>query len=125
MTKKPHELNLQNVRILIPRGAKGTYELGEKIDESFHVLYIGRSDTSLRRRLTEHVRSGVYPYFRFRVSRGKRTPYRRECTNFHKFENLDNKIHPAHTDGTKCHICSTPDNFGSCIPEDDEGGSSR
>jgi len=117
---KSHRLTADNITSLVPKGAKGTYHLGEMLGNEFCVLYVGRSGKSLRKRLLRHAKSGTYGFFNFRSCSGNRTPIIRECVDFHSFANLNNKIHPTTKDSVaRCPVCTILIDFESCIPTDE------
>ena len=71
--------------------------------------YIGRSDSSVRRRLLQHVRDGVYDYFWVEHKRTPLDAFRRECNLYHRhIRTIDNKVHPSRPRGYRgqCPRCS-------------------
>jgi len=113
-----YKLDEENIKKNVSSRLKGTYRLGEVVENKFQPLYVGRSDKSLRMRLLQHAKFGIYTFFTFRISHGERAPYMRECVDFHTFSGLDNKIHPATgTSFHRCPICSVIVDFEGCIPK--------
>jgi|TARA_Y100000310_G_C20683511_1_gene817540 hypothetical protein len=79
---------------IVSNGLVGVYCLGEKSPKGFHVGYVGRSDTDLRRRLLQHVQSGKFSYFYFVQTETIFDAFRIECREWHRFFELGNAIHP-------------------------------
>jgi hypothetical protein len=74
------------------------------------VEYIGRSDTSLNRRLKEHIQSGEpYPHFMYSIANSVPDAYRKECANYHAYLDsgyrLNNARHPDRPDGHPSLVC--------------------
>ncbi len=71
--------------------------------------YIGRSDTSVERRLLQHAREGIYHYFYVDHKKTPLDAFARECNLYHYYRaDLDNEVHPARPRGyrgpcPRCH----------------------
>lgn len=69
------------------------------------VLYVGRSDRSLRKR----IKNRAYPYYIFIHCDTVHEAYGLECWLYHKYDPIDNKIHPATPKGycpvSPCPVC--------------------
>ena len=69
------------------------------------ILYVGRSDHSLRRR----IKNRGYPYYIFIHCDTVHEAYGLECLLYHKYSPTDNKIHPATPQGYRlvspCPVC--------------------
>lgn len=89
------------VRALIPEFQIGTYSLYL----NGTVVYVGRSDTDLRRRLVQHALSRKADYFTYDVHRTVEHAFEGECSLYHGMKGtLTNLIHPA-TPGYTEHMC--------------------
>ena len=92
------------IRALIPVGVIGTYVLWTR-DRPF---YIGRSDTDLRRRLTQHAAIYRDAYFSYDLHWDAREAFAVECSLFHAMAgSLANLVHPAqpHHKPATCPFC--------------------
>lgn len=65
---------------------------------SFHVLYVGRSDSDVNAQL--HVYVGTYKRFKFVYCSSPRDAFEKECGLFHDFDPYDNGIHPLRPPGS-------------------------
>ena len=115
--KRAYKLDLATICKLVPEGKPGTYFLGEKLDDRFYVLYVGRSDACLRTRLLQHANAGIFNFFRFRMSRSTTGAFKKECYAFHSYKELKNKVHPANNGTCNCPICSCVDEFQTALPD--------
>lgn len=80
------------VRCLLPADAIGTYVLWDRRAP----FYAGRSDTSLRRRLTEHAHNFTEAYFTFDIAHTSDIAFDMECSLFHALDGgVINRIHPG------------------------------
>lgn len=73
-------------------------------------IYVGRSDTDLRRRLLQQAGPGTAEYFGYDAHPSPSHAYRAECSLFHAADGpLVNRIHPDAPDhlGVDCSFCST------------------
>ena len=71
-------------------------------------MYVGRSDTSLRRRLLEHAAAWPDIFFTYDVAHSPEDAYAMECSLFHALgENTTNIDHPRRftTADTPCGFC--------------------
>ena len=93
------------IRALIPSHRVGTYVLSRQAD----VVYIGRSDTDLRRRLIEHaLNRGASTYFTYAIHRSALMAYDDECSLFHAVgDRTTNIAHPQSPAGVTapCGFC--------------------
>lgn len=91
MTGRRFRLSPWLVRALIPDGVIGVYVLWSPTAP----VYVGRSDTSLRRRLLEHARTWPDVFFAFDVAFSPEDAYRMECCLFHALGDRTTNIdHP-------------------------------
>jgi len=93
-----HILERETIAQNVARKLIGNYWLGDfSSNGSFFVRYIGRSDTCLRRRLSEHSGKRKYEAFVFRESEQIKEAFDCECREWHLLNSLgqlDNQIHP-------------------------------
>lgn len=69
------------------------------IDAQKRVLYVGRSDTNLQRRIKDHIGEKLdYHSFYYEETSSEKDAYEKECILWHKYNPRDNKIHPDHPD---------------------------
>lgn len=89
----------------------GCYRLGNlDIHSKFCCKYVGRDDVDVQQRLLNHIdlinakKEPHYTHFKVYYYNNSHIAYLQECKDYHRFEHLDNKIHPAKPDGTdwKC-----------------------
>ncbi|MDR6909061.1 hypothetical protein J2W54_000488 [Rhodococcus fascians] len=100
-TMRPWQLRPWLIRAVIPQAQIGTYSLYK----NGVVIYVGRSDTDLRRRLVEHALTHRADYFTYDVHRTVQHAFESECSLFHGWKGtLTNLIHPA-TPGYTEHTC--------------------
>lgn len=103
-----HPLTRERVREVVSEEKSGFYRLGYVLNGRFHTTYVGRSDTSLQRRLLDHVRERWQEAFVARPTESKAEAYRLECLFYHLEQSeLGNKIHPGKPHGvsTECPYC--------------------
>jgi len=62
--------------------------------------YVGRSDHDVGSRIGQWAATGSYSYFWFDYASSVADAHQKECENYHRYNQLDNKIHPAATLGT-------------------------
>jgi len=80
----------------------------------YYVHYVGRSDSDVK---TEIIQRGLtdlvdqndlpkYSHFKYTYAKNADEAYLNECNDFHHFNGLDNKIHPATPKGSniKCPV---------------------
>lgn len=104
MTPRRYALKPWLIRALIPEGVMGTYVLWSPSAP----VYVGRSDTSLRRRLLEHARQWPDIYFTFDEASSPEDAYAMECSLFHALgEHTSNIDHPQRVaaDDPPCLFC--------------------
>lgn len=102
----PYRLDNATIEKTFPKVDSGTYVLGHINNEGlFIVEYVGRSDNDLNDRLKSWI--GEYSHFKASYFERTRDAFDKECTIYHDFGNLDNKVHPASPEGVswKCPIC--------------------
>ena len=90
---------------LIPADKVGSYILYRACAP----IYIGRSDTDLRRRLVQHAAAGTGEYFRYDVHPNPTRAFRAECSLYHAVDGpLVNRIHPDAPDylDIDCAFCN-------------------
>jgi len=92
---------------IIPRRT-GSYVLGKmRVDGTFNVRYVGRSDTDLNVELKKQLTLG-YPKFVFSYAGSSKDAFIKEVQNYHYFggkERLDNERHPDRPHGMNNLIC--------------------
>ena len=60
------------------------------------IHYVGRSDSDLRGRLRKSIMEGEgYQYFWFAYETSPMRAYKRECILYHRYNPVDNTVHPA------------------------------
>ncbi|MCS4542345.1 MAG: hypothetical protein HY929_08565 [Euryarchaeota archaeon] len=72
--------------------------------------YVGRSDSSLKQRLKQHLQNGIYTQFWFETVTSALDAYYLECQWYHKYSPKDNENHPAIPPGSawKCPVAGCP-----------------
>jgi hypothetical protein len=89
----------------------GSYVLGTvRMDGSFNVRYVGRSDIDLNVELKKRLAS-KYPKFMFSYAGSSSDAFIKESQNYHHFggkERLDNKTHPDRPNGINNLACPVP-----------------
>lgn len=114
MGKESFELNNKTIDSLIGDNAIGNYALGYLIEKTstFVVLYVGRSDTNLNKRLKDHV--GEFAKcnrFKYVIQDNVKAAYYLECKNYHDFDGPDGRLlnekHPDSPNGLllECPYC--------------------
>lgn len=109
MKTRLYKLTPWLVKMLIPKGYKGSYVLYFKKHEIVEPFYVGRSDTDLRRRLLSHPYLETADYFEYFVFDSCEKAYLSETALYHNFEfSLLNEIHPAMPAHSflKCPFCN-------------------
>ena len=104
MSGRAYRLRPWLVRALIPASRIGTYVLYRH----GQAIYIGRSDTDLRRRLLEHAAVRRGDYFTYAVHRTSCQAFEVECSLYHAVDGaLANRIHPDAPDfaDVRCAFC--------------------
>ncbi|MFI7484068.1 hypothetical protein ACH9EU_16830 [Kocuria sp. M1R5S2] len=101
---RPFRLTPWLVRALVPERRIGTYAL----HRDGAVVYIGRSDTDLQRRLIQHATAHRAEYFTYDVHHSVQHAFEVESSMFHNLQgSLTNCIHPASpaATGAQCPFC--------------------
>jgi hypothetical protein len=105
MTPRRYRLKSWFIRSLVPEGAPGAYVLWTPTMP----VYVGRSDTCLRRRLLEHARSFPdFMYFTYNVTWRPQDAFVVECSLFHALGDTTlNLSHPqrARASDHPCGFC--------------------
>ena len=92
------------IRKVVPARRPGTYRLHRRDA----VIYLGRSDTDLRRRLLEHAISRRGDHFTWQIHTDAHTAWTDECSQWHDLPRLaENLVHPARPDSSndRCPFC--------------------
>lgn len=92
------------IRQVVPGGSPGTYRL----QRDGEVVYLGRSDTDLRRRLLEHAVARRAHHFTWHLHGSPVAAWTDECSQWHDLPRLaQNLVHPARPDGSadRCPFC--------------------
>jgi hypothetical protein len=106
-----YELTNQKIDEVVTRTSPGNYALGYVSNLTFHVRYVGRSDTDLNSRLKKWVNNSQYKRFKFSYATSPKAAFDKECKNYHDFGGdkgeLDNDEHPQRPEGAdwKCPVC--------------------
>lgn len=98
----PFNLTTPEIDNQVRTTSSGNYALGHLKDNTFMVMYVGRSDTDLNSRLKDHV--GEHPLFKYSYAGTPKDAFEKECKNFHEFggsEKLKNTNHPDRPDGSE------------------------
>lgn len=100
----PYELNEIAINIVVPENIIGNYALGYMNNNIFIVKYVGRSDTDLKKRITDHIgEKTYYTHFKYVEKQTPKEAFLHECKNYHDFHGvegrLDNKEHPDKPNG--------------------------
>jgi hypothetical protein len=84
------------IRALIPAAHIGTYALFKYASKGIKLIYIGRSDTCLRRRLISHAQRNRAEYFDYDIQWTPQKAFIAECAAYHALAHTTtNVIHPA------------------------------
>jgi len=110
MFEQPHKrlyrLSPWLIRVLIPEAYIGTYSLFKH--EKAELIYVGRSDTCLQKRLLQHAYVGRADYFRYNIQWTPEKAFIAECSAYHvSISGTENLIHPARPKGVflQCPFC--------------------
>jgi hypothetical protein len=105
---RPFRFRPAVVRLVVPEGAIGAYLLFRVVEGVCRAVYVGRSDTDLRRRLLQHPHRAL-DYFTVQGCGTAAEAYLAECRVFHLLEPELNQAHPAAVAGRKpeCPFCET------------------
>ncbi|MFB4293447.1 GIY-YIG nuclease family protein [Nonomuraea sp. ATR24] len=91
MSTRRYRLKPWLIRALIPEGVMGSYVLWGPAAP----VYVGRSETSLRRRLIEHSQNWPNSFFTYDVAFTAQNAYTMECSLFHALgDRTTNVDHP-------------------------------
>jgi len=92
---KVYDLKPCVVNKIVPKKSVGSYRLGILKKDKFEVLYFGRSDTDLNRRLLQHSKEAKFTHFTFEVADSLFHAFRQECRDWHmRISNSKNCVHP-------------------------------
>jgi hypothetical protein len=83
----------------------GNYRLKKTMNGP--VVYVGRSDSELAKRIWSHIQEG-YKAFSYQYCDSPIAAFHQECADYHDFNaTINNKIHPACPKGLylKCPVC--------------------
>lgn len=104
-----HQYNRNTIKLYVNENIKkGNYRIGNVVDSSFNVCYIGRAtDQPLQKRMLQHTEYlDDNFYFDFNAAQTDDEAIERECIDFHSFggddEWLDNEYHPSMPEGEEC-----------------------
>lgn len=102
--KGPFLLEEIDVYFLVPSTiCCGVYLIVNAQDQ---VLYVGRSDTNLQRRIKSHIgEKGDYYRFYYEEAFSRKDSYEKECYFWHRYLPRDNDIHPDHPDDMRYLKC--------------------
>lgn len=106
----PYKFTSSEIDRVVTRTSPGNYGLGYSND-TFIVLYVGRSDSDVNQELKARLGSSRYKEFKYSYATSPKAAFEKECRNYHDFggsEKLDNEIHPSRPAGTnwECPICT-------------------
>jgi hypothetical protein len=101
------------VRVLVPSGQPGVYLLWSAsgtCSPGTRLVYVGRSDNDLQRRLARHEKYPVATHFGWRSCSTPKEAFQTECLFWHSLAESDgilNKRHPAAPAGSglMCPFC--------------------
>lgn len=102
-----YSFDSDTVKTRVSKGRKGNYALGYVKENTFHIEYVGRSDTDLQDELIIRLVTHQHPSFKFSYASSNEEAYRKECQNYHDFNPHENEKHPASPAGMnlRCHVC--------------------
>ncbi len=105
-----YTLTREKIDEVVTRTSAGNYALGQVRNSTFHVRYVGRSDSDVNDRLKKWVGKPRYPRFKFSYATSAKAAFEKECRNYHDFgetAKLDNDQHPERPAGTnwECPVC--------------------
>jgi hypothetical protein len=73
----------------VTKTSPGAYALGYTSDETFHIKYVGRSDSDVNDRL--HDWAGKYKRFKYDYFGSAKAAFEKECNLYHDFDPVDNR----------------------------------
>jgi|SRR5208282_192051 len=97
--KGPFKLTHAGIDKEVTKISPGVYALGEVKNDTFTILYVGRADDDVAKRLGDHVPKW-YPDFKYEYYPTAKAAFQKECNLYHDFNPKDNDIHPARPSGT-------------------------
>ncbi|PFD44779.1 hypothetical protein [Bacillus cereus] len=109
MTARLYKFTPWLIKLLIPKGYKGSYILYSKNKQTVVPIYVGRSDTDLQRRLLKHPYLNVAHFFEYYIFDSAEKAFLSEAALYHCFQDdLKNVIHPAVPTHSllKCPFCN-------------------
>ena len=104
--KRFYRLSPWLIRVLMPETCIGTYSLFKH--EKAKLIYVGRSDTCLQKRLLQHAYAGRADYFSYDIQWTPEEAFIAECSAYHvAVSRTENLIHPARPKGVvlECPFC--------------------
>ena len=106
----PYIFTSAEIDRVVTKTSPGNYGLGYSND-TFIVLYVGRSDSDVNQELKARLGSSRYKEFKYSYATSPKAAFEKECRNYHDFggsEKLDNEIHPSRPAGTnwECPVCT-------------------
>jgi hypothetical protein len=106
MPNGPFEFDDETIESEVEEDKLGNYALGyeSESDKGVIPIYVGRSDTDLRRELKASLstKSQTRKIFKFCYSASAKLAFEKECKNYHDFrKQLENEIHSRRPEGTK------------------------
>lgn len=103
----PFRLDSSAISGEITRTSAGAYALGRMDGNTFLISYVGRADSDVAKRLSQHV--GEYAVFKYEYYASPKAAFEKECELYHMFGGEDNQIHPRRPDnaGWLCPRCRT------------------
>lgn len=105
-TESPFLLDANTINRVVTKKSAGAYALGQEIQGTFYVHYVGRSDSDLAARLVKHV--GKYSHFKAGYYDTAKAAFEKECRLYHDFTPRDNQIHPDRPQNSywECPVCT-------------------
>ena len=107
----PYPLTEKGINENVTRQSPGAYALGRSTNGIFHINYVGRSDSDLKKRLRDHI--GENSEFKYEYYASSEEAFEKECDLYHSFNPPRNKIHPAQPADSdwQCMICELDELF--------------
>ena len=102
----PFPLTENGINQNVTRQSPGAYALGRSKEDTFHINYVGRSDSDVASRLRDHV--GKQSQFKYEYYASEKAAFEKECRLYHDFYPPGNKNHPGRPAGSgwKCPMCN-------------------
>jgi hypothetical protein len=105
--KGSYPLNRIQIDVHVGAVSPGIFALAQCSTDGlkFTIQRVGRSEGDVNRRL--HAYIGRYPHFKFAYAPSSAAAFEKECSLYHQFNPLDNKIHSSRPSGTlwRCPMC--------------------